>query len=294
MQTLLNRLNSRDAAIMADAMQETRALPPDDLLKLLVLERQARVRRERLALFTVCAIGGIAFVLSLPYALKMKWNKLQFGALETPIVFFLGACYYGFIGKYKQAEGRLSVVLKETNDIRFIPYMLRLASDPITGLSGRSGGGIMAAFDLQDTLKRLLPQVRAQDAAMWSKADRAALLLPLAEPDMDFELAGDCLKILSLVGDSSAIPTIKLLWDKAAEKRAAISSPEEWKTLLEAASECLLHLEGGAGSRQNSGLLRSGDVAHNPLNIPLRPAYLDADNSAGEQSLRPGNSENAP
>lgn len=113
------------------------------------------------------------------------------------------------------------------------------------------------------------------------------LLLQFKKPTHDAQLTLCCLKALEQIGDRSAVPAVKKLMEQA--------FLNNWKTLWRAAKECLLYLESNSGKfQQAETLLRSSDAAQVWPDILLRPVAADADNSAGEQLLRPGISNDAP
>ncbi len=270
MQRLLDQLNSRDATVQADALRDARALPPDDLLGLISLSKDVQNVRERHR-FVLHVI-----VTSLVYACVFSSgiHNLRGFMLGSLAYMFANVCVSMFYNTYRQARKQIRVLLQEVDDTRFIPHLMRSIGGPYD-------------VGLREALRRLLPQIRADHAPQWSKADKATLLLQFKKPTHDTRLTLCCLKALEQIGDKSAIPAVKKLMEQA--------FLNNWKTLWRAAKECLLYLESNSGKfQQAETLLRSSDIAPVRPDILLRPAAVNADNSAGEQLLRPGISNDAP
>ncbi len=270
MQQLLNQLNSRDPAIRDAALRDARALPPDDLLQLVLLEsrnRRKRFRRGWAVYIAIFMLGcALAALLHLP-------NQGVGSFLQIVLTTIISSMAQGiYTKKYNLAGRRVSELLSEVNDVRFIAPMLRLEfAQEHVGVKG-----------LRGAIKRLLPQIRADHAPLWSKEDKAALLLPLKHPNHDKELTLACLKALEQVGDASAIPAVRRLHEKM--------YPAKWKEgIALAAQECLLYLESNTGRfQQAETLLRASEPAATRPDILLRPAQAASDTTPAEQLLRPG------
>ena len=271
LQRLLDQLNSRDPIILAEALREARALPPDDLLRLILLSRKARkVRREKRFGLHVIVMSFVAFCL---FGMRSH-SHFTYVVLCNVIFMMCNMCVDVLYHTYQRARRKINEILQEVDDIRFIPHLLR-------SIGGPSDEG------LREALRRMLPQVRADHAPLWSKADKATLLIQFKKPTHDVRLTLCCLKALEQIGDKSAIPAVKKLMEQA--------FLNGWKTLWKASKECLLYLESNSGKfQQAETLLRASDAAHVRPDVLLRAASSTAEAGTGEQLLRPGVSENAP
>ena len=269
MQQLLNQLNSRDPAIRDAALRAARALPPDQLLQLVLLESRNRRMRFRRGWAVYVAVYTLIFILghNLHFPTQGTWSYLHIILTVLAASMVQGV----YTNKYNSARRRISELLSEVEDTRFIAAMLRMEFRE----------GQVGVKELHATVKRLLPQIRADHAPHWSKEDKAALLLPLKRPKYDRELALGCLKALEQVGDASAIPAVKKLLPKM--------YPAQWKEgIALAAQECLFYLESNTGRfQQAETLLRASETATRP-DILLRPAQSAPDTTPAEQLLRPG------
>ncbi len=198
MQRLLDQLNSRDKNLRAEALREARTLTPEELLQLVVLAdnvRHTRRKRSDLVYYTVMGLYLlIGLMLPVP---GDKWV----GRFSLAGVMFSGTFKTWYVKKYSSAVINITTLLLETDDVRFAAPMLRLNHEH-------------ANESLRTALKNLLPQVRADHAAQWSKEDKAALLLPLKNPEQNCELTLTCLNALQQIGDSSAIPAVRRLIEK--------------------------------------------------------------------------------
>ncbi len=272
LQRLLDQLNSRDVTVQADALRAARALSPEDLLRLILLSEDVQRTRGAYCFLLHVIVTSLVFACVFSIGLRNPFREIF---LSFVSYIFANVCVSTFYDTYRQAQRQIGVVLLEVEDTRFIPHLLRS-----TGYA--SGEGV------SELLKRLLPQVRADHAPLWSKADKTTLLLPFKDAAAkDPQLAIACLKALEQIGDKSAVPAVKKLQAQAFAGNR--------QTLWNAASQCLLYLESNSGKfQQAETLLRSSDIAQVRPDILLRPAAADADNSAGEQLLRPGISNDAP
>src|SRR5207247_827631 len=99
---------------------------------------------------------------------------------------------------------------------------------------------------IQRALRRMIPQLRADQADLLTKDQKRALLMLLQTPYADFDMVLSILKALEQVGDESAMPAV--------EKLAAQSVTK----VRRAAEECLHHLRLSAKrARQVQTLLRA-------------------------------------
>ena len=272
MQHLLNQLNSRDPAIRDTALRAARALPPDQLLQLVLLESRNRRKRNKLAWGINTGFTMIGYMIIGGFFVTKAPGALGIAAFLTILMMSLGNIGESVYKEvYNKANKQIRTLLSEVEDARFIAPILRL----LFGLSNDE------AKELRTAVKRLLPQIRADHAQTWNKEDKAALLLPLKNPDNDKELTIACLKALEQVGDASAIPAVKKLLPKM--------YPAQWKEgIALAAQECLFYLESNTGRfQQAETLLRASETATRP-DILLRPAQSAPDTTPAEQLLRPG------
>lgn len=267
LQQLLNQLNSRKPDVRDAALRTARALPPDELLQLVVLE--ARNRRIRfwqsqiiygLVCFWVITLGSL---LHIP---RGGW----YGMFQA-VGMMLGSMSSMFYARWTDdARSQLSVLMSQAEDVRFVAPMLRLGHT----LPSKE------AEVLQTALIRLLPQIRASDAPNWSKEDKATLLLPFKSLNNPKDLITGCFKALEQIGDASAIPAVKKLAERAFQ--------DNRKDVWQAAQDCLLYLQSNTGRfQQAETLLRSSDVTTARSDTLLRPAASTSDTVPAEQLLRP-------
>jgi hypothetical protein len=132
-------------------------------------------------------------------------------------------------------------------------------------------------------LKRLLPRLRASDAHLLTRGQRACLYrrLTMSQVGRDGTLILAILAALQQVGDEAAIPHVRRLAD------GKVLSPTQRKVQA-AAQECLPYLETHASQqRASQTLLRASAQEHTPAGDLLRPAE-SANATVPQELLRPG------
>jgi hypothetical protein len=134
-------------------------------------------------------------------------------------------------------------------------------------------------------LKRLLPQLRASDAHLLTRAQRACLYrcLTMSRVGRDGPLILAILQALQQVGDAAAIPHVRRL----AESK--VLSPMQRKVRA-AAEDCLPYLEVQASQqRASQTLLRASGQEKLPAGDLLRPAE-SANVTTPQELMRPAES----
>jgi len=130
-------------------------------------------------------------------------------------------------------------------------------------------------------LTKLLPQMKASDAALLGPEQRAALNKALRGKNIELILA--ILKAWEQVGDTKAIEEVEKL---AAGRGHGGRNPK----VVAAAQECLPFLRQSAERLQvGSQLLRPSDGNLTPSDVLLRPSIPHAPTEPADQLLRPTN-----
>ncbi|HZT44433.1 MAG TPA: hypothetical protein VFA07_19875 [Chthonomonadaceae bacterium] len=274
LEKILHDFNSRDNAIYEAAMQQARALSPEDLFRL--ANKEARnYRRQRRRAFWIYPwlAGSLIFFASVGDLFRSVpvWKAIV-------VIWFLlsWASYFLSIWAYympSKARRSLAAILEETQDLRFLGIIQNLiravTQDPTVRKSA------FAAF------RRLAPQLLDPHQKVVSVQEQnKALLMLLSSPYSDVDMTVSALKTLEQVGDESAIPVVQNLADLP---------PATWKMkrIREAAQECLPYLrEHIREARQAQTLLRPSDSAASGTESLLRPTNTTGMETPQEQLLR--------
>jgi hypothetical protein len=276
LEQLLRDLNSRNAASRGAALAEARRLPPVQLLKLAKMKAEKhRQRIQTLNRFGLTLVAISCLFLAVMWATgHWSWEELrifqifQFSALAVAL--------------YLPRRGHQSVatLIEGMNDIRFLGAMLDLLHQGV--------GDVEVSKNLRAALMRLLPQFRADQAAMLTPEQRQALLVPLKSPYGNVEFTLAVLKALEQVGDEKAIPVV--------EQLASDGAPTaNMKRVRQAARDCLPFLRQSAErQRLSETLLRASDTSTTATpDVLLRPAMPNADQTPSEQLLRAASASGA-
>ena len=290
---LLANLNSRDAVLRQDAERRLRALPPDELLQFAQLEQ---------AHFMRWAAGAWAkvfvcfFALEAPFVLLMIFlvhflglrRGIESQFLCIPMMMLFCVLFYWFrCRQYPHSRHALASVIKELNDVRFIPILLTMKEG--------AGGSVDTTKAVNEALLHLLLQLCAGQANVWTNEQRKVVLGWLASPVSNFDLSIAALRSLEQAGGEWAIPAVK----KCAELKTQVTiwnkqpgisretTREKIMQIKQAAQECLPYLEQHTKeAKQVQTLLRAAQVSTPPDTL-LRPSASAPQEAEGEQLLRP-------
>lgn len=275
---LLRELNSTNEQTHAAAERKIRALPPESFLPLCQLETEHYRRRRRTALrrmaMTAAAellaiIGGSLFDPdpATPYLLTALF-------LEFDVIMIFPILWAATVPI--RAHRKLQNILAARTEPEFVGIYLTVLSEYVnkSKLEAREGR------QLCDALKRLLPQLSADQGRKLIPAQRQTLRDLLRFPYLDVDLTLAILKTLEQIGDGSDRQRVEAL---ASESRVT----PRMKRVRDAARECLPYLQNNAErSRQSQTLLRASDgESRSAPDTLLRPAH-SAETSAPEQLLR--------
>lgn len=276
---LLKRLSHRDEKIRDEAKREALDLPPEQLLQLARMEAARYHRRKRFGY--VAAAVTLALILGLILWLhSFNYGMFQLFRLVLP-AFLL----------FVPRRGRRSVaeLLAESTDIRLLGPALEIATRTTHDRQVRR----MAL----DTVKSLLPGVRADHASLLSVDQRAMLALLLEDPLEDHELTLRILNALKQVGGAEAITAVESLAGlkgKRVHLQMEVSDlfrrgmGDNSREIRETAAECLPYLRANAERyEQQQTLLRASSATSiTTPDVLLRPAYPVESTTPAEELLR--------
>ncbi|MCW3053348.1 MAG: hypothetical protein JWN14_2518 [Chthonomonadales bacterium] len=244
---------------LSQAPDRLRQMKVEEFLTLLRQESKKRAgvaRRYRWASLCLC-IGWLAFAISTHF---LSGDALYF------LCFPIALLFESAMPSSKQQAAALAIT--QFDDVRAVGPLVEALEFPDTSLRPM----------FRKTLIRLLPRMKASDAALLSPAHRSALNRVLRGKDADLMLA--ILKSWEQVGDADAIADVQDLAERGGE---GTRLPK----VVEAARECLPLLRQSAERQQiGAQLLRPADVNLTPSDVLLRPTLPSA--SPSDQLLRPG------
>lgn len=278
---LLRDLNSTDNVRRDSACRQAERLSSKQILELVEQEVQRHLRDFRQLNWLAC---GLIILLYLAVAYTV-------GPLASPfftiggLLFSLGA--RGIFDGWRDraiARSGIFTLLENREDPCLVLPLLQLMYVKTAALNSPH---------LQQFLVRLLPKLRADKVAQWSKSDRELLRLPLKQPFKNVEITVSLLKALEQIGDTSLIPAVRKLskldvWGEGNYTRKS-------ERIRNAARECLPYLEARIEqTRSSETLLRPAAANTDTSEILLRPAVGNTDTISAEQLLRPGSNTESP
>ncbi len=264
LEELLAQLNSRKRSVREEAIREARALPPEQLLEL--AEMQTTLYKRRLRQYNCTLVGLVVIWLALMLA------RFYFHFPAPWQIVYLSGVIAGLLVPIR-AQRSVAKLIEEVTDLRFIGPVLSLLAQNIVDTDVKKSARIV--------LKRLLPQLRADEANTLTPEQRQALLPPLASPYDDVELSLAILKALEQIGDEKAIPVVERLTQEGKATR-------NMQRITEAAKDCLPYLKLRVEQQQQAQtLLRASDSATvTTLDVLLRPAMAAANETPSDELLR--------
>lgn len=262
---LLMELDSAHVEVREAALQQIRALPPSELLRLTQMEGNHWRQRRRLLLLRTTGMLGLPLML---------YNLSPLIGAENAILLLLlspfALLYNVFAGLPNPSHRALATLLGEMQDPRFIGPAVEMLTDTNVKVSNTNMRGVERA------LRRMVRQLRADQANLLSRDQKRALRTLLQTPYADFELIEGILKALEQVGDEHDIPVVEKLATQGVTR------------VRRSAEECLVFLRQRAEfARQSQTLLRPTLPTNDTPDALLRPVQTDADNTPAEQLLRP-------
>jgi hypothetical protein len=262
---LLGRLNHWHPGVRKEARKELRGKTPAEILALMQAESARRLRQQiSVNKASVSAYLG-ASALCFAGALFRQMAPTLIGLL----VAIVGLSVQIALTRQSHARSAIAKALETRTEPAFLFAALEaLANGQNSQVLVRrlftTGMGPTEGL-LVPTIKRLLPTLRADQAALMTAEQRAALYAPLNEPYFDPQLTIALLRALEQVGDYTALATVR----KLASARATNIDRVRVKQMAE---RCLPALE-------------RAEVRAIPGGTLLRPA-----SSAEEELLRPAGS----
>ncbi|MDE2125441.1 MAG: hypothetical protein KGJ62_02505 [Armatimonadetes bacterium] len=255
----LANARSRKALVRESAVRRLRSLGPagmDALLQIVKYEHEKRGKSRRIFLLFVCLHFSVFYLNRILLVLGMHRLPFAVSLLGTFGMIYGGALYFS------QRGGSAMRALIDFDDIRVtgaVVEMLQLRDSWMYGLACRS-------------LCRLLPRLRASDAAILNANQRSILngVLPRAanhRPD----LARAILAAIGQVGDAASLPAVTALATMRPGGRVR-------QDVVTAAQDCLQLLEPRAAAEESRRqLLRAaGNIGHEEsLPRPAAPTAVD-------------------
>lgn len=283
---LLKLLNSIHAPARNGALQEVKALPPEELLELLEEAVHCQEANHGKRKVIVKGIGVIACaIIFICLMARSHDSSLTFTIFAVALI--LSGLAEGIaegitaplLSKLSPALHGLCSVLENTDDLRYVVPALRLYDQ----LEGRDP----SREEIAAVLLRLLPLVRASHATLWTKEEKEAFLLPLKFFNTNVALILATLKALGQVGGAESIRRIKeLIAGKQHGGLFAIQGVTD--EIREAARECLGYLEASyEQTQQMQTLLRPSAASAISPDTLLRPADDRGAIIAYDELLRP-------
>ncbi len=285
LEAIRRRLSSRNVAVRTAANQELSGVPATDLIKLIEMENQHRAKRKK------WLIVGVTVYFLLAVALMAVAHSGQFFTMFGSFTGVFAAAM-----AFSQAHKGAATALAQYDDIAGVGAMVEALEIPDAEVQ----------IAVRQGLTRLLPRLRASDAALLSPSGRrmlrkamvtgigrgrpyrsihapvnAALIGPRFRDNGRVEFIVATLKGLEQVGDESFIETV----DQMA-RGEGVGSDERVRL---AANECLpflkqraenerlrhdlLRAASGNGEAGSEELLRAAEsIGHTEPDQLLRPA----------------------
>lgn len=265
LERLLRELDSIHVEVREAALEQVRALPPDQLVRLAERDiANARRRRVQTYLHTglVAALPGVSLLL--PASVSADCLAALFVATPFALVHTLKQG-----NRPTHAHRAIGTLLGEMRDPRFIGPAVEMVLESNVQASNATMNSILRA------LKRMIRRLRADQAELLTKKQKQALLTLLQTPYADFELMLSILKALEQVGDADAIPVVERLAEQSVAK------------VRRAAEECLIYLHQRVEMNQQAQtLLRAAENQAIPPETLLRPALSLAEDTPPHELLR--------
>lgn len=286
LERLLGCLGSRKEANREAAKRQARALPQEELVRLIDME--AKQNTAWLIRAAVLTIPYYLLVLTIPFAvvLLLRIRSHEGAIMSAFTIFMVMRMNHHFYVQMPCARRCLMEVIDEIEDPTFVPAALSLLQT--------SNIPIRASID--QVLLRLLPRVSKDQADEWTPLQRKQLLATFVFPVRHFEAAIGILEALQRIGDDWALPTVRKLTRmntngtfRTVDKRMAKAEYcRRLKMIREAAEACLPFLEMRMEEqKQAETLLRASEPGAAAPDTLLRAAEHASPEIPPEQLLRP-------
>ncbi len=265
LKNLLKELNSRNKWRRITALDETRQLPPEQLLKLAEMESQ--VYKQRLKNGRIIGISIFLFVSAFTIWLckHINWSFPLYLLITTAFNF---VNIYWFLPE--KAHRNVAELLTHSTDIRLLGPTLSMMSKTrdkeVTKLCISS-------------LKQILPLVCAEHENLLTNEQKSVFIDILRKPG-DFELDIAVVRALKYIGDERAIP----LLEKLTHINPSIKK-KDMELLQSAADESLPSLLEIVARQKISGTLLRASAEPVTVDSLLRPAYASPESENDQMQL---------
>lgn len=275
LKSLLGRMDSFRSSVREAAVREARALPPEPLAELILLESRSYRRSQ-------VRSGFLVLALLLSYGLVSLLHKSVWAIVAVTLYIITWVFYVGMLLFVpRRAHRGVATLLDRIDDPRLLDVVLSMATgDPNESDVRKSG---------RAALKRLLPKLRADQKEGLPPQFSHRLLSLLQSPYEDVGLTLALLKALEQIGDESALSAVERLTNEP-------GATANMKRVREAARDCLPFLhEHIRQTQQAQTLLRASDSTANAApETLLRPASATGIETPREELLRPAESAAPP